>query len=218
MIAQILFLVVGLSQIANLPPSEHQLRRSEKFARADHGQQMESNRAGNPSRPATRNLPSAEAYLGSLMQQAEAARLIAPDTFVTHSSPEVLSAEGCISLLEGASGVAREDGRLNGYRVVSRCADYIIDIQENDYRQPLTQTVRVRIPDDAVNADFGPGKAMPRYYVSESGERTTALSWYNGEQEVRLYAVGRSSSRIDVWNENLGRMMREVVARRLASK
>lgn len=218
MFLKLLIAAVILSQAAHLPASAHQLQRSEKFARVDQSQEMESNRAGDPARPATRNLPAAKAYLDSLERQADTARQIAPDTFITYSSSDVLSAQGCTSLVEGASGVAREDGRLNGYRVVSSCGEYIIDLQENDYRQPLTQTVRVRIPDGAVNADFGPGKALARYYVSENGERTTVLSWCNGEQEVRLYAVGSSSDRIDIWNENLAKMMREVVARRLASE
>lgn len=195
--------------------SAYQLQRSEKFARADQSQEIESRRAGDPANPLNRNLPSAKAYVDSMAAQAESARQAAPETFIASASAQILNREGCYTIIEGASGVARSDGRLNGYRVVSKCGDYVLDIQENDYRQPLTQTVRVRIPDSAVNADFGPGKALARYYIGGDGERTTALSWYNGEQEVRLYAVGRSETRIDVWNDHLARIMREVVARRL---
>lgn len=214
----VLGLLVSFSQAADLPPPPQPLTRVGRLARADASQEIESARAGDPAHPATRNLPSAKAYVESMAGQAEAARKAAPAAFIDSSSRQILHDEGCTPLVEGTSGIARADGRLNGYRIVSRCGNYIVDLQENDYRQPLTQTVVVHISDASVNADFGPGKALARYYLSEGGERTTVLSWYDGEQEVRLYAVGHSDVPIDIWNGNLTRIMREVVARRLASE
>nr|WP_314432864.1 hypothetical protein [uncultured Brevundimonas sp.] len=216
--SSLLVLSISIIQTADALPSQYQRERSERFARADSLQESESRRAGDPAHPAARSLPSAKAYMESMAGQADAAREAAPTSFIESASKQIIDNERCTIIIEGASGVARADGLLNGYRIVSTCEDYVIDLQENDYRQPLTQNVQVRIPDAAVNADFGPGKALARYYINDDGERTTVLSWYNGEQEVRLYAVGHSDVRVDVWNESLNRIMRQVVARRLASK
>ena len=205
-------------QATDAPSSQYQGGRPERFARADTLQEIESRRAGDPAHPAARSLPSAKAHMESMARQADAAREAAPTSFIESASKQILDNEGCTTIIEAASGVARADGLLNGYRVVSTCEDYVIDLQENDYRQPLTENLQVRIPDAAVNADFGPGKALARYYINGDGERTTVLSWYNGEQEARLYAVGHSDVRVDAWNESLNRIMRQVVARRLASK
>jgi len=138
--------------------------------------------------------------------------------FVSPAAPGLLKNQGCEIVVQTPAGVARaSDLMLNGYRTVGRCGGVIVDLSEFDYRQPLTQRVLVHLPDDAVNADFGPGRAMARYYETSRGEHATALSWYDGSQEVTLFALGTYSTEHGETNRILQRLMSDVVRERIES-
>ncbi|MFT4254341.1 MAG: hypothetical protein QM608_17890 [Caulobacter sp.] len=170
--------------------------------------------AGDPSKPATKSLPSRAQYLLPLEQ--DAARQGPTRSFLSPVALEALEAHGCKPVISAASGVARADGLLNGWRTVAECGDYLLDIQENDYRQALTQKVTVILPAEAANIDLGEGRAMARYYVSPEGAATTAISWTDDRQELRLYAVSDPGKGGEKWNAGLKALAEKLVAGRRA--
>lgn len=191
-------------------------RRAAWIARDTETMVRASREAGDPARPALKALPSREAELARMLRRAELEKAGETPTLIAPAAPGALADLGCKSLLEVPMGYLARDGRRNGHRMLADCGAYLLDIEEMDYRQPMTGKVTIMMPEAAVNADFGPGKSLARYYVTPEGASVTALSWTDDRQEVRLRATSDPKAGGERWNADLAALMRRLVSDRTA--
>ncbi len=183
----------------------------------------ESAHFGDPAKPAEREFRLRKSYVSDVQERKrkDESFLVennlprGKESIINPIGPTLAAEMGCNIVVADVSGVTRrDDGKLSGYRTVIECDYYLLDIQENDYPQSKTQRVFTFIPAEAVNVDFGSGRAIARYFAHPKGSLMATFLWTNDKQEVLVQAISDPQQDALSWNLKMTDVARRVVAAR----
>jgi hypothetical protein len=113
--------------------------------------------------------------------------------------PAIISAH-CKRVFGNPAGQQRmSDGRFNGYVSFIRCPDYVVVVEDFDYRSATAPSVIDTLPAAAIDGTMNGGSFAKTYYRNARGDGHINVSWLGRSRSmtVSIYGDARSMAAMD---------------------
>ncbi len=140
--------------------------------------------------------------MAEVLQQGQMLQsMVPPDmkSAIAAIDPAMISTR-CRRVFGNPAGQQRiSDGRFNGYVSFIRCPDYVVVVEDFDYRSATEPSVIDTLPAAAIDGTMNGGSFAKTYYRNARGDGHINVSWLGRSRSmtVSIYGDARSMAAMD---------------------